>query len=351
MNMEKKKLAIIGFGGMGSQHARIISESNLFNIVGIFDSNVERREYAKSINYFTYTSLEELLGDEKVEIVLIATPNDLHKPIAIAALNAGKNVICEKPVTTNAAELEEILKVANKTGKLFVVHQNRRWDEDFLTVKKIVDENLIGEISRIETRVQGSRGIPGDWRQKKAFGGGMMLDWGVHLLDRLLLMINEKIKSVYCSLSYVLNTEVDDGFTLFLKFESGKTAVIEVGTNNYITLPKWYVVGKKGSAIIEDWDMNGKVSILCTSDDQDALPIVAGAGFTKTMAPRIDNSIVEQELPKVNSDVKDFYRNVINVIDGKEEQIVKNCQVLRVMHLIDAAFESAEKGIVIDFEK
>lgn len=349
--MKKYGLAIVGFGGMGSQHGNLLNNVERMELLGVYDIDSSRNEFAVKEGIKAYDSFDSVLEDDKIEVILIATPNHVHKEIAIKAMEAGKNVICEKPVTLNSKELEEILKVSERTGKLFVVHQNRRWDEDFLTMKKIYDEKLLGETFRIETRVQGSRGIPGDWRKEKQFGGGMMLDWGVHLIDRLLTMVDQKIKKVYCTMSYIFGADCDDGFTLNLTFESGLTAVVEVGTSNFITLPKWYMAGTEGAAIIEDWEMNGRMEVMPKKDEADAKPIVAGAGLTKTMAPRLPGEVLIKELPIVKSTILDFYKNVAETLDGSSEQIVKNHQVLRVMKLIEAAFESHETGKVIYFEQ
>ena len=101
-------------------------------------------------------------------------------------MKAGKNVVSEKPVTLCSADLQEMIEASRECGRFLTVHQNRRWDEDFLTVKKLLAEGTLGEVYRLESRVHGSRGIPGDWRQEKEHGGGMVLDWGVHLLDQAL---------------------------------------------------------------------------------------------------------------------------------------------------------------------
>jgi predicted dehydrogenase len=353
MEMSKRSygIAIIGYGGMGGQHARLIGTTEVMRLTGVWDIDPARLQAATEASIHAYADYASVLHDPDVEIVLIATPNHVHKELSIQALQAGKHVICEKPVTLNSQELEEILKVAEQTGKLFVVHQNRRWDEDYLSVKRIVDERRIGDLFYIETRVHGSRGIPGDWRKQKEFGGGMMLDWGVHLLDRLLLMIPEKVTRLYCQLFHVTGSEVDDGFKLLLTFESGKTALVEVGTTHFIALPKWYAAGTQGTAVIEDWEMNGRVVRLADQGSQDAQPIVAGAGFTKTMAPREDNSVTVEPLPRIQTDVRDFYRNVVEAIEGKAEIVVKNEQVLRVMRLIDAAMLSDRLRQVVPFEE
>lgn len=346
----KMNFAIVGFGGMGTQHSVQLESVEEAVIKGTFDLNEDRQKASQDKGFIAYESYDALLGDDDIDIVLIATPNNTHREIAIRALEAGKNVICEKPVTLNSDELTDILKVAEKTGKLFVVHQNRRWDEDYLTIKKICDEKLIGDVFHIESRIHGSRGIPGDWRRLKASGGGMMLDWGVHLLDRLLLLVEGKVKSVYCRLSYNSGKEVDDGFILQLEYENRKTVLVDVGTCNYISLPKWYVCGDKGTAVIEDWEMNGKLIVLVDESSADVNPVVAGAGFTKTMALRLDGSAEERPLPRVKADEKDYYRNVIAAVRGEAEQIVKNEQVMRVMQLVDAAFRSHEQSQVVAFE-
>ncbi|NLP46303.1 MAG: Gfo/Idh/MocA family oxidoreductase [Epulopiscium sp.] len=348
--MKNYNLAIVGFGGMGNEHNEKIKGVKNLTVVGVYDIKSQRQEYAKQKGLKAYDSLDGILSDPKIDIVLIATPNDVHKDIAIKALKAGKNVICEKPVTLNSIELKEIIATANQYKKLFVVHQNRRWDEDFLTMKKIYDEHLLGDIFTVESRVHGSRGIPGDWRQKKECGGGMLLDWGVHILDQMVLMIQEKIKTVYCQFTYVTNSEVDDGFKLILTFESGKTALLEVGTSNFINLPRWYMLGENGSAIIEDWDLNGKIVRVKGETETNIVPVRTAAGLTKTMAPRREDTIFEEELPKQIADVRDFYRNVINVLSGKEEIIVRNDQVLRIMNIIDTAFESARLNQVLEFK-
>ena len=345
------KIALIGFGGMAGWHYDKIQEIDGLEVAGIWDIKEERRTVAQSRKIHVYTGLEDLLADEQTDLVLVATPNDVHKGLVIAALEAGKNVVCEKPVTLSSEDLKEMREAAERTGKFFTVHQNRRWDEDYLTVKKILEEGKLGEVFRIESRVHGSRGIPGDWRQEKEKGGGMVLDWGVHLLDQILLMFpGVALKKVYASITNVTNQLVDDGFTTDLMFENGVHVLVEVGTSNFVELPRWYVLGSEGTAVITDWQLHGKIVRACGNDEKDVVPVVTAAGLTKTMAPRRDDSIFTEELPKVTSDIRDFYRNVMAVLEGREESRIKLDEVARVMRLMEAIFESAAKEEVVLFE-
>ena len=351
MSNEKKRVAIIGYGGMGGWHTKHILKNDVCELAGIWDIKEERRALAKENGIYAYSSLEELLADKTVDIVTIAVPNDSHRPLAIQAMEAGKNVICEKPVALSSEELAEMIACSERTGKLFTVHQNRRWDADFLVMKDLYASGELGEVFCIESRVHGSRGIPGDWRGMKQHGGGMIFDWGVHLIDQMLCIVRDKkLKSVYCRVDHVTNHEVDDGFKLELYFEGELTARIEVGTSNFIYLPKYYMLGINGSALIQGWTTPCKI-ISCTNwDEKDVVPVVTAAGLTKTMAPRDEETVTRKEIPLPRSDVHDFYRNVCLAVDGKEEQIVKHNQIMRVMKIMEAAFRSAETGMPVEIE-
>ena len=206
-------MAIVGFGGMAGWHFDLISKLENLEVVGVWDIDERRCELAVAKGIIAYEGLDALLDDVQTNIVLIATPNDSHKSIAIAAMKAGKNVVVEKPVTLNSTDLQEMMTVSEETGVLFTVHQNRRWDEDFLMVCEILKENHLGEVFGVESRVHGSRGIPGDWRQLKEQGGGMVLDWGVHMFDQIFLMFpGVKLKTVHAMTTHVTNQLVDDGF-------------------------------------------------------------------------------------------------------------------------------------------
>jgi predicted dehydrogenase len=179
----------------------------------------------------------------------------------------------------------------------------------------------------------------------------MVLDWGVHLLDQILMMLGDKkLKKVYATVTNITNQLVDDGFTAHLCFENGIEVLVEVGTSNFISLPRWYMIGQNGTAIIEDWKLNGRIVRASGINEKDVVPVRTAAGLTKTMAPRREDTIVTDELPVVKSDVRDFYRNVINVIKNGEEPKIKLPEVMRVMKLMEAVFESAEKHEAVNFE-
>ncbi len=349
--MEKINVVVVGYGGMGRYHANHIEEFENFNLAGIYDIKQEACDVATEKGVYVYPSFEAVLEDEKVELIVCATYNDCHKDIAIRAMKAGKAVISEKPVTMCSEDLEEMIKVSEETGKLFTVHQNRRWDNDYRMVKKVIDTNELGNVFSIESKVYGSRGIPTGWRREKQHGGGMLLDWGVHLLDQI-LMLNEgkKLLTVYATMTSITNVEVDDGFRAILKFENGPECLVEVFTNNFIEAPRWYVCGENGTAIIRDWDMNGEIVKIKDWEIIDAVPIQAGAGITKTMAPRTPETIKKFPFEKIYVEWADYYNNIYDVLRNGAQQLITHDQQRRLMKLMEAIFESAEKNEVIKFE-
>ena len=347
----KKNAVVVGYGGMGGWHTRYMLTSDAINLLGIYDIKQERADLAEQNGIHAYASWEEVLADPKVDFVTLAVPNELHKPLAIEAMSRGKHVVSEKPVTLCSEDLQEMIDASHKYNRIFTVHQNRRWDCDYRMMRTIYHSGELGEVFNVESRIQGSRGIPGDWRGKKEHGGGMILDWGVHLIDQMLGIIDDKkIESVYCRCDHITNYEVDDGFQLNLYFEDGVKARIEVGTSHFIAMPRFYMNGTNGSAMVNNWQENAKIVCCKNWAEKDVVPVVTAAGLTKTMAPRNENTVNTSELERPDSDVHDFYRNLAAAIDGEVEQVVTHAQVMRVMKVMEAAFASDAAGVPVKLE-
>lgn len=336
-------VGIVGYGAMGSYHHKTIEKPAGIRFLSAFDIDPARREKARLAGLTVFDNLGDFLADERLHIVLVAVPNDCHKEIAMAAMRAKKHVICEKPVALNTSELDEMLACARENGVIFTVHQNRRMDKDFRIIKKIYDEGTLGEVFRIESRVQGSRGIADTWRRRKEHGGGMLYDWGVHLIDQLLFMIDGKVTSVHTEFQHIQHTEVDDNFRLTMTFDSGISALVEIGTCNFIMHPIWYMAGRVGTAQIDYWNLEGRIHRLIDNDikfEDEIRPSLVGPSIT--LAPRAADTMEILPLPEAEADAAFFYKNLYNVLCGTEELYVKPHEVRRVMQIIDLAFRSGE---------
>ena len=135
-------------------------------------------------------SVEELLEDTSIQLVVVATPNASHLPIARQCLLADRDVVIDKPFALNSAEAAELIQLARDRGRLFSVYQNRRWDGDFLTVRKLLESDRVGRLVMFESHYDRFRQVPRlhAWREDGGPGGGVLFDLGAHLVDQALVL-------------------------------------------------------------------------------------------------------------------------------------------------------------------
>lgn len=353
--MKVYQLGMIGYGGMAGNHYKQINkEIEQVNIRGVYDLNPERMKAAQEQGLLAYPSKEALLADPAIDMVLVATTNESHKDLCIEAMAAGKHVLCEKPATMSSDELAEVIAASKKYNRVFTIDQNRRVNKDFVLMRRSVEAGLLGDVYVIESRVEGSRGMPAGWRTVKELGGGMMLDWGVHLIDQIMYMIPQKVTNVFCKMYSVHYPDVDDNFHLTMTFESGLTAHVEVSTNNFIKHPRWYVLGSEGTLQIDDWDCEGKIVRCLEKDNEWAEEILpTKAGPSKTMAPRNPDTteVIELHAPMdVVDNLNPTYWQFIDAIEGKAELTIKPEEAMRVMKVMEAAFLSHETQSAVKTE-
>lgn len=357
--MDAIKIAIIGHGFMGHEHEKMLTHMNGIKLVGFSDIDSTQLEDV-SEGLKRYNSNEELINDSEVDVVLIAANNKYHHDLVIQAAKAGKNIICEKPVAMNTAELDDMMKVVNECGVKFTVHHQRRFDPDFRTVKEIYDSKTLGDVYTIQSMLYGFNGNMHDWHIYVEEGGGMLFDWGVHLIDQVLwLMPEAKVTSVYADLRNVINTEVDDYFKILMKFDNNVMAEIELGT--YFLTDKmhdkwferhWFVGGNKGSAYVDGFDPEGKiVRTKGLLENVGGKRTMTAAGPTRSFGPPPEGKIITEKLPDVNTCHENYFENYVRAYRGEEDFLVKIEETRRVLALMEAVRESARTGEAIHFEK
>jgi predicted dehydrogenase len=317
----------------------------------VYDIDAKRREKAKEDGFCVYETIEEFFQTD-IDLVLIATPNNFHKYYSILAMENGKNVVCEKPACMSVEELEEVLAVSEKTKKLYTVHQNRRFDIDYVIAKNIVEERKLGKLFMLESRLYSNRGFSkGGWKAKYETGGGLLYDWGIHLLDQILWMIPEKPVSVLAELHKVYMQEVDDVCAVTIRFESGLTARFLCDLWCHIKEARWHIQGDKGTAVINDWfGQEGKIfQTVDVGVEESVGCIYTYNGLSTSMYSRPIQELNELPLPLPQSTPRweEFYENVIEAIEGKAQQIVTHEQILEAMKVLMAAFESAKTQTVV----
>lgn len=343
------KAGIIGFGYMGHFHLKKCREQGDWDVIAAYDISAEKLQDAKELGLQADGSLDAFLAREEMQLVFICTPNDVHAELAIACLKAGKHVMCEKPVTMNKRELDQVLAVAREQRRIFVVHQNRRWDKDYLMVKHAVDTGVIGNITSIQSRVYGQRGVCFGWRADPKAGGGMLYDWGIHLIDQFLCMFKgHKVTSVYARLQSILTPAVDDSFELQMIFDNGVCAKVQVGTFCLQPLPRWFVYGDRGTLRIDDFsgETGGMARIKGQVQGFDSV-FGKNLGPSRTMAPLKPEYLEELPLPEAENAPYEYHRNLAAAVQGKEAPYVSHEEMQRAMQIVDLAFESSRINEVI----
>ena len=352
------KIGYIGFGGMASgYHCGTARREDVpFTPVAAYDINPDSRARAVEHGLKAYDNLDEFLASRTFDFVVVATPNQFHCPMVCRVLEAGYDVMCEKPVAMTSAEVELMIATAEKHGRLFTVHHNRRWDRDFMIAKQSIENGDIGKPFMIENRVHSAdgAGTMNGWRAFPDHGGGMLVDWGVHMLDQVLYLIREPVKTVSATVRPLNSEEVDDYSKIIITFESGLVAQVEVTTYSPIPLPKWIAYGDRGALIVPDFSgNNAKVRRI----KKGKFTHGEALGYTETEVirrPQRNYRIEEwEEFPLPHSEIPQdwasLYKNVGAALDGKEELIVKPAQVLRCFKVIEAAVKSSKEGVTVKF--
>lgn len=356
--MEDIRIAIIGHGFMGHEHEKMLTKMEGIKLVGFSDKDTKQLEDVKE-GLKRYSSNEELINDPEVQVVLIAANNNQHHDLVIQAARAGKDIICEKPVAMTVAELDDMMKVIDECGVKFTVHHQRRFDQDYRITKEIYDERCLGDVYMIKNSLYGFNGNMHDWHVYKKEGGGMLYDWGVHLIDQVLWMMPDaKVKTVFADVRNIINFEVDDYFKILLKFDNKVMAEIELGT--YLLTDKkedkwferhWLMSGNKGTSYVDGFEPVGKITrttYLLTNVNGSRT--MTAAGPTRSFGPPSEGTLVVEDVPEVKTCHEDFFKNYIKAYAGEEEFLVKIPETRRVLSLMEAVRESAETGKSIDFE-
>lgn len=346
------KIGIIGFGYMGNFHLKKVRKFEDARVLCAFDTAVDKLENAKKEGLDTFDNLDDFLKQD-IELVVIATPNQWHAPYAIAAMKAGKNVMCEKPATMSVKELDDIIECSRQTGKFFTAHYQRRWDPDYRAVCDVIKSGRIGKVTTIESSVLGERGVCFGWRADPESGGGMLYDWGVHLIDQILMLYKEcKVVSVYARLLSILTPAVDDFFEITMMLSNGVCAKIVVGTFSLQKLPRWFVFGDRGTMKLDDF--SGQTGGLARIKEQvkgfDSVVGQKVLGPSRTMAPLQPDMLEKLEIPTEDNMEMEYWDNLIKAAKGAGELYVTTEQIRRQMLVLEAAFESAERNEVIKVE-
>ncbi len=246
-------VGIIGFGLSGRVfHAPIIKNLLGYNLKKIFTRNKEAKKTANELYNETEVveDLEEIFNDTEIDLVVVATPNTSHLELTKKALLSGKHVVVEKPFTITSQDADVLIAISKEQNKKLTVYQNRRLDSDFLTVKRIIEEGLLGNLVEYEAHFDRFKNTlkKNAWREEDLPGSGMLYDLGSHLIDQALILFGLPIEIFADIRTQREGCSVDDNFEIILNYNKLKVT-LKSGMLVKHQPPHFILLGDKGSFV------------------------------------------------------------------------------------------------------
>ena len=256
------RVAIIGYGLAGTVfHAPLVAATPGMKVAAIVTGQAERQKRAQGDfpDAEVLSTAEQVWHDaSRYDLVVVAAPNRVHVPLGLAALNAGLPVVIDKPMAATVSDAEKLVATSMRTGKLLTVFQNRRWDNDFLTVRQLIAADLLGSITRFESRYErySTEPRPNAWRELAATeeAGGLLYDLGSHVIDQALVLFGQAV-SVYAEVEIRRpGAQVDDDSFVALRFANGVRAHLWMSLVARKAGPRFRINGLRGT--YEKWGMD-----------------------------------------------------------------------------------------------
>jgi len=338
---------IIGYGLSGRYFfAPFLTAHPNFSIKAFVTS--QTAEIEKNYpNTTVYSSVDDLIKDDSIDLVVVATPPSTHFDFASKALQAGKHVIIEKPFTITSGEAEELIKLSKIHKKVLAPFQNRRWDGDFLTIRKLIEEDALGEILEYESHFDRFRPLYERvaWKNEPLPGSGLLYDLGPHLIDQALCLFG-KPEHIFGDLrKHRPHGENDDNFEIQLHYATTKV-ILKAGVMTREIGPRFIIHGRKGSFIkygLDVQEQNLKEGIL-PGNPMLGKDVEENFGLLHTL---IDNEVVRKKLETVNGNYMAYFENVYQAIIGKEELKVKPEDGKLIIEVIEKVIQSnLEKRLI-----
>ena len=337
-------VGLIGFGLAGRAfHAPVIRAVPDLRLAAILErKGNEAAEKYPDIRIVR--SLDELLAMKKIRLIVIATPNDTHYSFARQCLEAGRDVVVDKPFAATLEEAKALVEMAKETGRVLTVYRNRRYDGDFHAIRRLVADGTLGRIVRFETSYDRYRPQlkPGAWRETSRPGSGILFDIAPHLIDHALVLFGLP-EAVTADVRIEReNAVADDAFDIMLHYSNGMRAVLRSSILAAAPRPRFVVLGTQGSFVKQTFDPqennlrrgyvpNDTAWGAEPEENWGVLTVAAGDSFE------------QRRIPSANCDYRDYYSNVRDALLGRARLAVTPEWALDVMRLLELARQSSER--------
>jgi scyllo-inositol 2-dehydrogenase (NADP+) len=345
------RTAICSFGMSGWVfHAPFIAVNPGFELYAVWErtKNLAQEKYPA---IKTLRSLEAILEDDSIELVVVNTPNATHYEYTKKALLAGKHVVVEKPFTVTVAEGLELIALASEQKRLLTVYQNRRFDSDYRTVKKVVDEKLLGDIVEAEIHYDRFKEEPGPKLHKEipGPGTGLLYDLGTHLIDQVIQFFGMP-DAVFADIAIMRKLSKVDDYMELLLYYPGKRVRVKSSYVVREALPSYAFHGTKGSFIKARTDVQEVMLQAHTipGGPEWGVEPETEKGLLHTEK---DGKIIREYIPSLTGNYGDFYDQLYKAIREGGPLPVTAEQGLNIIRVIEAAYESNQAKKVVPFKQ
>ena len=328
-------VAIVGFGLSGRYlQAPFFLDNPNFRLKTIVSNNQNPQDIYPSVQ--KATSLDAVLADKNIDLVSICSPSLTHYDYAKKCLLAGKHILVEKPFVSTVSEAHDVLNLAKKLKKHVFIFQNRRFDSDFLTVKKIIDNGFLGEILSFEAHYNRYKPVlnPKKWKEIVSPANGILYDLGAHIIDQSVALFGHPLSIWGETFTQRPNSEVDDAFDIRLDYGTTKVTLKSSLMVREDT-PRYVIQGTKGSFV--------KYGIDVQEDHLKAgiMPDKPEFGFEPPQYQGILNSEIQGvhirgQVETERGSWRLLFQNIYDVIKNSAEPFIKNEEVLEQLRVIEA---------------
>ena len=326
------KAGVIGYGGafnMGRSH---LTEMAKAGMVPTAVTELDPARLKVALTDFpgiqTFSTVEEMLAKSDVNLVTIITPHNTHAPLALQCLEAGRHVVCEKPLAITTEECDAIIAAAKKGDLMASTYHNRHWDGCILrAIEEIKEKKVIGEVFRIDARM-GGRGQPGDWwRSSKTISGGILYDWGVHLLEYSLQLIDSEVTEVSGfaktgfwapKTAWKDDTAEDEAYAV-VRFKNGAWINLSMSTLDTNPKPGFLEIHGTNGNYVFDWEK---------------YRLYKKEGNLETVENGPHHATTHHK----------YYENIAECLTGEKPLIITSEWARRPIHILDLAVKSAQQG-------
>lgn len=330
------RAAVVGLGRAGwNIHVRTMQEREDFDVVAVADPAPDRQQQAvEETGAQPFDDLDSLLKSCDAELIVVATASVDHASHSIAALEAGRHVLTEKPMATALEDADCMLTAAENAGKILTVHQSRRWGGDFLFIRQMLKDERLGRVFFIRLGSYGYR-RRNDWQTLRKYGGGLLNNNGVHVVDQCVILMESPIVDVFGDLQQILQPgDTEDHLKVVMRGENGRVIDLELTSACAASLPSWTLMGTRGTLTVTS---EGTAVLQYVKEDLTPLeaidrPLAAERKYGVEGGDEIEFERVELEAKA--SSGSSFYDQLYEAIrNGAPPPVdpVTACETIRVM--------------------